>query len=254
MGKRALQIVDALLETSAGYGSGVYVFGPTIDESGRAFTDQATAIQSLGGNPEALIEHGYSFFVKKSPGDVLVISKTLPIRTSSEGEKRAVAFLGLDKHHSVAYRPTFEGTTTKSINAGALLAASRTVSTQEMLDLWDEMSKWDLMEAPMAQSPFAGGQPAGTSLGITYDKGQSKNGVYVSAIHPNGAAARSGIQAADRIVGVAKHASKGGEQIGPFRISNANDLSSVLSQAESKYPIVFFVQRGPNQVRIPVKF
>jgi len=249
MGKRALQIVDALLETSAGYGSGVYVFGPTIDAGGRAFTDQATAIHSLGGNPEALIEHGYSFFVKKSPGDVLVISKALPIRTSSEGERRAVAFLGLDKHHSVAYRPTFEGTTTKSINAGALLVGSRTIKE----------SKLDLMEAPMAQSPFAGGQPGGASLGgaslgITFDKGQSKDGVYVAAVHPNGAAARSGIQAADRIVGVAKHASKGGEQIGPFRISNANDLSSVLSQAESKYPIVFFVQRGPNQVRIPVKF
>lgn len=113
---KAHRIVDLLLEAPNRQGKIVYIFGPELPEEGYCATDLVSVMKQMQGwgivpkeqakgsqQITQLVKRGYTFLIKRAPGDVEVIGK-VPVETTDDGKERAFIYLGLQNHAAVAHR------------------------------------------------------------------------------------------------------------------------------------------------------
>lgn len=284
----AREIVNLLLEAdqpSAGDRSGVYVFGPYLPDEGystpsieqaveefRRFGIIPAETQDRGDMLDQLVKIGYTFFLKKAPGDIEVIGR-VPAKTNADGQERASVYLGLEKHERVQYRRTPTSTPT-SLDVEQVL-----YGTKEHQERRDAIAKekeaqakkrrtvhskyWgpiDPEEEGFQAPPTGVGYQEGdmmplnapVQIGVTFNQ-DSKNGVDVVEVHPAGPAAQAGLQAGDRIIEVGKFARRDGKEPKAYGIKAPNHLEFVLRIADPQYPIPFRIQRGDEDKWLPIQ-
>jgi len=282
----AREIVNLLLEAdemSAGDQTGVYIFGPGLPSDGYVAKSVDQAIIHLRhfkiipkGTPDdvrmldALVDKGYTFLIKHHPGNVEVIGRSVPVRTTPEGAEKAEKMLGLEKHDAVAYRKHTTDSP-KRLHVDRVLYGSKDAEREEQAQ---EQTAKEQRSVPTQQlgkidpeeegfnAPAHGvgysereAMPlnAPVNVGFQYDM-NSEQGIQVMEVIPNGPAAQAGLRAGDIIIQTGKFApADGGEPIGPFYVYNTNHLSYVLRKADPKYPISFRVHRGDKDMWIPIK-
>lgn len=256
----AREIVGLLLEAdiSAGDRTGVYIFGPGLPTDGYAakgIDDAVVHLRKTGAIPkdtpddvrmvDHLVDRGYSFLIKHHPGNVEVISKSVPVQTTPEAADKAANFLGLQHHEAVAYRKHTTDSPTQLPVDGVLYGAKSMEQPQGA-------QKPQVKKAQRKKVEDFTPLDAPVTLGITYDMGSSK-GILVREVHPGGPAAQAGLQAADTIIQSGEFISKDGQQMGPFHVYNAKHLAYVLRNADPKYAVPFRVIRGDRGLWLPMQ-
>ena len=131
----AFEIVDLLLEADQ-YNSGVYIFGPEMPVEGYAASSVEKAIEAFrrrglidpqtrddAGLMDQLVGAGYTFLLKKHPGEVEVVGK-VPVQTTPEGQEQAAQYLGLERHAKVQYRSSIRGNS-QEMDAAYVLHGSK---------------------------------------------------------------------------------------------------------------------------------
>jgi len=288
----AREIVNLLLEAdlpSAGDSTGVYVFGPGLPKEGYSTPSVETAVEEFRkyglidpntrddvGLMGDLVGQGYTFFLKKAPGDIEVIG-AVPARTTPEGQDRAAQYLGLENHERVQYRRTPTSTPT-SLSVDQVLYGSKEAEAKEQETKERAAQKREATakkkrstfskyfgyidpEEEGWQSPETGvGYQQGeemmplnapVEIGMTFDRG-SEDGIHVEEVHPAGPAAQAGLQAGDVIVQVGKFARNDGKEPKAYAIENPRHLEYVLKVADPQYPIPFRVIRGDGEYWMPI--
>lgn len=278
----AHEIVNLLLEadqpeaeTSAGDRTGVYVFGPYLPDEGYSTPSIETAIEEfrryeiIGKNVKDsammlnnLVAMGYTFLLKKEPGQVEVIGN-VPVRTTPDGAERAKQYLGLEDDQIVQYRSRPDGTS-KQIDVKYVLTGSkeladqrkeeRTVQTQQMGAIDPEKEKFKGPKHVLGYSDTAEMMPldAPAEIGVTIDMSQ-KDGIHVREVHPSGPAAQAGVQAGDVIVQAGKFARRDQKEPKAYALHAPNHLEYVMRIADLNYPVPFRVIRGDAEHWIPVQ-
>lgn len=262
----AREIVDLLLENDANAGerTGVYIFGPDLPREGynaadlpQAFADfeQTEVIPkgsgSRSGLMDQLVRAGYTFFIKKAPGDIEVIGK-IPAHTTPEGQERAAQFLGLDRHHSVQYRLTPTGTS-KQMNVDAVLFGSKAMEKPKPGAPKKPAEQPGLPDVNTGYADRGEIMPlnAPLDLGITIDL-DSKEGVIIREVHPGGPAAQAGIEAGAVIISTGKFAKADGSEPQSYWVQTPKHLEFVLRTADSQYPIPFRIVQGDGDEYVPI--
>lgn len=270
----AREIVSLLLEAedmSAGDRTGVYIFGPGLPPDGygakdlpEAFDDfersnfLAKGAKDKPDTMQQLVNTGYSFFFKRHPGSVEVISRQIPVRTTTEGKEQVMQFLGLQKEDPVQYRTQPTGNVVAKNVEQVLFGSKQAEKEAEKGEpKWkqDQQAKADLSEFPATGQGYSGDfmpVEAPVSLGFTFDL-DSKEGIIVKEVHPGGPAAQAGLQAGDVIVQTGEFVSRDGEDLGPFYVYNQKHLEYVLRKLDPTYPITFRVIRGDRELWLPMQ-
>lgn len=255
---KSIEIVNLLLEAdySAADGSGVYMFGPRLAKEGSYSKDFVEAVKRLRqlnivphGTPDSsrlldkLVDQGYVFIFKHNPGNVEVIGRHLPVRTTTEGADKAMQALGLNNHVAVAYRKHSEDSP-KRLQVDQVLYGSKEL---------DEPSRKQSVKKSEPATKGADMRPinAPFTIGITFDL-RSKNGIKVVEVHPGGPAAQAGIQAGDIIGGTGEFYSKDGSTVGPYRIDTVKDLENTLKMTGGRYAVPFRIIHGSIEKFIPL--
>jgi len=276
MAMNAFEIVDLLLEAdqpSASARTGVYVFGPDLPKKGYNTPSIETAIEEFrrygiisketrdsADMLDQLVNMGYTFFLKKRPGDVEVIGP-VPAQTTPEGQERAAQYLGLDRHQKVQYRRT-QGGNSQEMNVDYVLYGSKELEQQEKQKRevqTKELGKID----PKAEGFKAPAHGVGykeqdmmpldapLQVGFTFDP-QQKDGIHVVEVHPSGPAAQAGLQAGDVITQTGKYARRDGKPPKAYTLQEPPYLEYVLRTADPRYPIPFRVFRGDGEYWLPI--
>jgi len=286
MAMNAHAIVNLLLEAdqpnaepSAGERSGVYVFGPSLPPDGYASHDVESALAELrrfkviapqvkdsATMLDALAQAGYTFFIKKNPGDVEVIGR-VPAKTTPEGADEASMFLGLEKHKKVQYRQT-PRSTPQAMSAEYVLYGSRELEKEQQTKAeqakenrsvpTQQLGKIDPEEEGFKDPPTGVGYSsemvplnAPLQIGVTFDA-DSKEGVLVREVHPKSPAAQAGLQAGDTIIETGKFARNDNKEPRKYGIKTPQHLEFVLKIADPQYPIPFRVLRGDREHWLPI--
>lgn len=274
----AREIVDLLLEadqTSAGDPTGVYIFGPNLPKEGYSTPSVETAINEFRkfgiispdvrdkpGLVDELVRMGYTFFLKKAPGDIEVIGR-VPAKTTPDGQERASQYLGLEKHDRVAYRRTPTATAT-TLDVDQVLFGSK-ASAEAAKKKRQHYSKYfgyiDPEEEGFKPPPYGVGYKAAeemvplnapAEIGMTYDL-DSKDGIHVAEVRPGGPAAQAGLRAGDVIVQTGKFARRDGKEPKAYAVENPSHLEFVLKMADPQYAIPFRVVRGDADFYLPIQ-
>ncbi len=283
----AFELVDLLLEAdqmSAGSRTGVYAFGPELPDKGYNAPDFDVLIQNFkryGIIPkdsdgaqmlDDLTRVGYTFFLKKDPGNVEVIGP-IPARTTPDGQKRAAQYLGLEKKAKVQYRTTPTASPQEMMVDYVLFGSKdlerdqqekqkaakekRSIQTKELGAIDPEEQKFQAPAHPLGYSGNEEFQQlnAPAYLGVVYDQ-SSKQGIVLREIVPGGPAAQAGLLAGEVIV-QAKYVPKKRTEVslwqGPFYVYNVNHLEKLLTRADIKWPVQMRVVRGHGDMEwVPV--
>lgn len=278
----AHEIVNLLLEAdqpnadpSAGDRSGVYVFGPGLPDEGYSTPSVEKAIEEFrrfGIIPaeakdsvtmmNSLVGMGYTFLLKKEPGQVEVIGK-VPVRTTPDGAERAKQYLGLEDEQIVQYRTRPDGTS-QQIDVKQVLTGSkeladkrkeeRTVQTQQLGAIDPEKEKFKGPKHGVGYADPGEMMPlnAPAEIGVTIDMNQ-KDGIYVREVHPSSPAAQAGLQAGDVIVQAGKFARRDQKEPKAYALQTPNHFEYVMRIADLNYPVPFRVIRGDAEHWIPVQ-
>jgi hypothetical protein len=222
---------------------------------------------------DELTKVGYTFFLKKDPGNVEVIGP-IPAKTTPDGQKRAAQYLGLEKKTKVQYRSTPTASPQEMLVDYVLFASKdlehdqrdqqkaakekRSVQTRQLGSIDPEEEKFKAPAHPLGYSgkeEFVElGAPA--YLGVAYDQ-SSKQGIVLREVIPGGPAAQAGLLAGEVIV-QAKYVPKNQAEIkiwkGPYYVYNVNHLEKLLTRADTQWPVQLRVVRGHGDMEwVPVK-
>lgn len=281
----ARYLVNRLLEAdqpSAGDKTGVYIFGPKLPLGGYvpSMEQAINDFRRYGIIPKEsysveqvmnyLVRKGYTFFLKKAPGDIEVIGR-VPANTTPDGQARAAQFLGLERHNQVQHRATLTSTP-KAVDADYVLFGSkelentrreqekaakqqRTVPTKKLGKIDPEAEGWN----PPTGVGYGGDilpLNAPVQVGFVYSEGE--NGLQVGEVVPGGPAAQAGLQAGDVVYGVNPFTAQDGEIIdGPrgrgFNFARGKHLEYVLRKADPNQLLGFKVYRGDKPIIVPIQ-
>lgn len=283
----ARDLVNRLLEAdqpSAGDKTGVYIFGPKLPVGGYvpSMEQAINDFKRYGIIPKEsysveqvmnyLVRKGYTFFLKKAPGDIEVIGR-VPANTTPDGQARAVQFLGLERHNQVQHRATLTSTS-KALDVDYVLFGSkelenarreqeklakqqRTLPTKKLGKIDPEEEGW---KDPPTGVGYSGGDimplNAPVQVGFVYNEGE--NGLSVGEVVPGGPAAQAGLQAGDIVYGVNPFTAHDGEIIdGPrgkgFNFATGKHLEYVLRKADPNQLLGFKVYRGDKPIIVPIQ-
>lgn len=269
----AFEIVDLLLEAD-NFNSAIYVFGPDLPVTGYAALSVENAIERFKYygivDPAAkndaetmnqLVKAGYTFLIKKYPGEIAAIGK-VPVKTTEEGEELASKFLGLDRHTTVQYRRTPDSTS-RELDADYVLYGSkevekerkekRAVQTKGFGAIDPKAEGFDLPATGEGYKDPEDMMPlnAPLELGLTFDR-QQKDGIHVLEVHRGGPAAQAGIRAGDVILQAASYTRNDGKPAKSYMLELPAHLEYVLRTADPRYAIPFRVIRGDGEYWLPV--
>lgn len=269
----AFEIVDLLLEADQ-YNSGVYIFGPEMPTEGYAAPSVEKAIENFrryglidpqtrddAGLMDQLVDAGYTFFLKKHPGEVEVVGK-VPVRTTPEGQEQASQYLGLERHTKVQYRSRPTGNS-QEMDVDYVLYGSkeleqqrkekRSVRTQQLGKIDPEEEGFKAPPTGVGYSEPQDMMPldAPLQVGFTFDP-QQKDGIHVVEVHPSGPAAQAGVQAGDVILQAGKYARRDGKPPKAYMLEQPLHLEYVLRTADPRYAIPFRVVRGDAEHWLPI--
>lgn len=284
----ARDLVNLLLEAdppSAGDKTGVYIFGPKLPLGGyvpsmeQAISDfrrygvipkEAYSVEQV---MNYLVRKGYTFFLKKAPGDIEVIGR-VPANTTPDGQARAVQFLGLERHNQVQHRATLTSTS-KPLDVDYVLFGSkelenarreqekaakqqRTVPTKKLGKIDPEAEGW---KAPPTGVGYSGGgdiMPINAPVEVGFVYNEMDEGLRVEEVVPGGPAAQAGLLAGDIVYGIHPFTAHDGEVIsGPkgkgYDLNRGKHLEYVLRKADPNQMLTFRVYRGDKPINVPIQ-
>lgn len=283
----ARDLVNRLLEADQATLSdrtGVYIFGPYLPDKGYAVPSMEQAIKDLetygliqkGANVDQamnyLVSIGYTFFLKKAPGDIEVIGR-VPAHTTNEGQKRAAQYLGLDRQDKVQHRANYTATP-KALDVDYVLFGSkelerdrreqekaakekRTVQTQQLGKIDPEEQAWK--EPPTGVGYSGDIMPINAPLEVGFVYNEMEEGLRVEEVVPGGPSAQAGLLAGDIIYGVHPFKARDSDEevTGPrgkgFDLNQGKHLEYVLRKADPNQLLSFRVYRGDKPVNVPIQ-
>lgn len=259
----ARDLVSLLLEADQGSvndRTGVYIVGPKLPNEGYVVPSMEEAIKeferlgiirqgvtNVEGVMDYLVNAGYTFFLKKAPGDIEVIGR-VPAETTSEGQKRAAQYLGLDRQQQVQHRAAMTATP-KGMSVDAVLFGSKELERQQR-----EREKPAQREKPAAGKGRWDFTTLSAPLEIGFVYSDTEQGLRIMEVIPGGPAAQAGLLAGDLIVQVREFKARDSDElVGPYYVYNAKHLQYVLRKADPNYLIPFRVYRGDQPINVPIK-
>jgi hypothetical protein len=290
----ARDLVNRLLEAdepSAGDKTGVYIFGPKLPVGGYvpSMEQAISEFKRYGIVPKEsysveqvmnyLVRKGYTFFLKKAPGDIEVIGR-VPANTTPEGQARAAQFLGLERQNQVQHRATITSTP-KPLDVDYVLFGSKELEnarreqekaakerqqqqrgvptkSKKLGKIDPEAEGWQAPPTGVGYSERGDIMPLNAPVQVGFVYNESENGLHVGEVVPGGPAAQAGLQAGDIVYGVHPFTAHDGETIdGPrgkgFDFAEGKHLEYVLRKAHPNQLLSFKVYRGDKSIVVPIQ-
>lgn len=264
--------------------TGVYIFGPYLPDKGYAVPSMEQAIKDFekygfirkGGTVDQVMNYltgiGYTFILKKEPGNIEVIGR-VPVHTSTEGQRQAAQYLGLDRQQQVQHRANYTATP-KALDVDYVLYGSkelersrreqekeakekRTVQTQQLGKIDPQEQQWK--EPPTGVGYSGDIMPINAPVEVGFVYKEMEEGLRVEEVVPGGPAAQAGLQAGDVVYGVHPfNARDSGEPVsGPrgkgFDLNQGKHLEYVLRKADPNQLLSFRVYRGDQPINVPIQ-
>lgn len=264
---RAEMLVDLMLEAAPR--GAVLAFGygaPATGFYGASLDDVMTGFRNLGlvGPDEPTFQavnrliqdQNAAFVVQKSPNDIHVYSRSVPLSLDREGKERIQSIFGTDADNgTVAWSRSLE--TSAQQRPSNQVFGTMKERDQRELDK-QHLTQREIMRQMAGQSIPEGGvtpqQPATyqprVKLGFDYDQ-RSTNGIRIVKVNPNTPASRAGMTSGDILYTVGPYTSSlTGGQARTYRLKTAEHLKTVLSELDPDVPVPISVLRGDGSLKL----
>jgi PDZ domain len=192
-------------------------------------------------------KYDVAFVIQKEPGDVQILSRSLPLALSKEGMETIGEAFAVAQEGHVAWSRSPDVRAQQVPVAAAFHTETERAKKEHETDRHEQAQAIATRYYAEAQAPAAA-----VKLGFDMDAAR-QNGIYVAAVDPNSPASRAGLTAGDTIYQIGPYYSKAQRDYrGPFRLQTPRHLEQVLAELNPDVPVPIQVIRGGGSLKLAI--